>query len=273
VRISPVNPRLQNAQTDDDLAELEAMIAAVGQHNPVTVRRLVGDPEHDFELIAGSRRHLVISRRRAAGSTDLLKAIAIDCDDVEAARIADAENRGREPISAYERALFLRHQLTHYGSQSALAAAMMIERALLNRLLLLAEWPDWLLVAWPDPRDISAYDAGVVGPRLRNAALRDKLRDAAARIADEQQRLRAEKQPLLTPTEVRRRLLDATSSKPSHRMLRRPNGDVAVVVRSQTREGMLLYVKVGDEVLQRRIIDSLHVSVNQALHERSCGRL
>jgi ParB family chromosome partitioning protein len=230
------------------------------------------DPDHDYEIVAGSRRHRVISRLRAAGRDMLLKAIVLDCSDEEAALAADAENRGRSPISAYERARFLRARLPHYGSQAELASAYRLDRALLNRLLMLAEWPDWLLSAWPDPRDISAYDAGIISPRLRKTTTRGALEAAACSLAEEQRRRREQSQPLLSTTEVRRRLLDATSPRPALRELRRVNGDVVLVVRSQTREGMLLYVSVGDATLQEQIIGKLHILLNQALHDRDLDR-
>ncbi len=39
-----------------DMADLAASIEEIGQHTPIVVKEIVGDPKHDYELVDGERR-------------------------------------------------------------------------------------------------------------------------------------------------------------------------------------------------------------------------
>jgi ParB family transcriptional regulator, chromosome partitioning protein len=85
---------------------------------PAVVRRVEGDPLHDYEVIAGTRRHWWISWLRANNYPDMVFLAQVQVlDDESAFRLADLENRARKDVSDLERARNYANALeNHYGS-------------------------------------------------------------------------------------------------------------------------------------------------------------
>lgn len=100
------NPRHQDSLTEHNCRDLiDAILAENGQKVPAIVRRVDNDPEHDYEVIAGSRRHFAITWLRANSYPDMLfLAQVYTLDDEAAFRISDIENRARKDVSDFERA-------------------------------------------------------------------------------------------------------------------------------------------------------------------------
>src|SRR3546814_15754519 len=72
---------------------------------PAIVRRVRGEPDYDFEVICGARRHWLIRWLRSHNYPDFRFLVDIrELSDEEAFRIADIENRAREDLSHLERA-------------------------------------------------------------------------------------------------------------------------------------------------------------------------
>jgi ParB family chromosome partitioning protein len=60
---------------------------------PAVVRRVEGDPDHDYEVIAGTRRHWSIRWLRANSYPDMMFVAQVaQLDDEAAFRLADIEN-------------------------------------------------------------------------------------------------------------------------------------------------------------------------------------
>jgi len=271
VRVGGINPRAYDELAEKDVRELADMMRTVGQTTAILVRRIYDDPNFEFELIAGARRHKAGSLVRAEGKEHadfLLRAEVIEADDAEAARLAEAENRARVGISAHERGTFLKHRLEHdySGVQRALAEAMTIETGLLSRLIALAEWDERFVSAWGDRRLVTVQDAVAIEKHYSDASKRTALLDEAARIAAEQDDKRRDGKAYIRPTEVRRRLLDAIGARKAEVI----NADAAgakgiplLVVRSKTKKGLSLYVHEGDEVRQKAIVAALQKALEK----------
>src|SRR3546814_12241893 len=78
---------------------IESMIAQGRQEMPAIVRRVGNDPDHDFEVISGARRHWSVSWLREHNYPDIRYLVEIrNLTDEQAFRISDLENReiGRE---------------------------------------------------------------------------------------------------------------------------------------------------------------------------------
>src|SRR3546814_19921862 len=75
-------------------------------------------PDHDYEVIAGTRRHWSISWLRANSYSDMMFVAQVaQLDDEAAFRLADLENRARKDVSDLERARNYADALkAHYGS-------------------------------------------------------------------------------------------------------------------------------------------------------------
>ena len=106
-RIWPGNARRYELLTYEACQELiDSIIVEGGQKLPAIVRRLKDDPDHDYEVISGSRRHWAVTWLRANNYPDMVFLVQPEIITDEAAfRLADLENRVRDDISAYERAL------------------------------------------------------------------------------------------------------------------------------------------------------------------------
>src|SRR3546814_19225205 len=85
---------------------------------PAIVRRVRGEPDYDFEVICGARRHWSISWLRSHNYPDFRFLVDIrELSDEEAFRIADIENRAREDLSDLERARDYRSEERRVGKE------------------------------------------------------------------------------------------------------------------------------------------------------------
>ena len=134
--------RLSEAAVQD---LIDSILAEGGQKVPVVVRHVTGDPAHDYEVIAGTRRHFAIRWLRANNYPEMkLLAQVADLDDEAAFRLADIENRARKDVSDIERARNYAAALeSHYGGK----AVRMAERLKLSK-----GWLSKMLKAASDPR-------------------------------------------------------------------------------------------------------------------------
>lgn len=97
-----------------------------------------------FEVICGARRHFAVSWLRANNYPQfryLVEERALT--DEEAFRLADIENRDREDLSDYERAVDYAQALERYygGRQKTMATRLEVSEAWLSRYLQLAKLP------------------------------------------------------------------------------------------------------------------------------------
>jgi ParB family chromosome partitioning protein len=213
VRIWPGNPRLQE-QLDEESARdlIDSIIAEGGLKVPVVVRRLDDDPEHDYELIAGTRRHFAIRWLRANSYPDMrLLAQLVDWNDEAAFRFADIENRARADISDLERARSYAQALeAHYGGhQSRMAERLHISKGWLSKLLRVASIPDEIVQGFAKPSDVELKPAYALAQLLDDAGRRRAIVEEARRIAEEQSAARRSGRPALSGPEVFRRLAQA----------------------------------------------------------------
>ena len=96
VRVWPGNARAYDRLTEASCRELiDSLIAEGGQRVPAVVRRVEGDATHDYEVIAGTRRHWAVSWLRANNYPDMLFLAQVERLDDEA-----ASNDTHLPISS-----------------------------------------------------------------------------------------------------------------------------------------------------------------------------
>jgi ParB family transcriptional regulator, chromosome partitioning protein len=154
VRVWAGNARLQKQLSADNCRDLiDSIIAEGGQKVPAVVRRLEGNAEHDYEVIAGTRRHFAINWLRGNSYPDMkFLAVAAEMDDEAAFRLADIENRARKDVSDIERARNYRDALaSHYGGhQTRMAERLKISKGWLSKMLKVASLPEDLLSCFPD---------------------------------------------------------------------------------------------------------------------------
>jgi ParB family chromosome partitioning protein len=274
VRIWPGNARHQASLTEDSCRDLiDSILAEGGQKVPVVVRRLNDDPEHDYELIAGTRRHWTISWLRANNYPDtLLLAQVHNLDDESAFRLADLENRARRDVSDFERARNYRHALkTFYNDrQNRMAERLNLSRGWLSKMLTVAAMPDWAVAAFASPADIQLKVCYGLAQRL--AALTNdspqalkKVKAEAAALAAEQAQRRKTGQPVVPSSDVVRRLMSASQETTGEgdTLFRADSvhGRLAVSVLSANRNGATVRIHAGsgasDEEIVSLVADAL----------------
>ena len=168
---------------------LESLRAQNAQEFPAIVRRVHGDPEHDYEVICGARRHWSVSYLRRVEHRDIKFLIEErDLDDEAAFRLSDVENRSRLDICDYERAQDYREAVeTYYGGVAKrMAERLEVSQTWLSRFLDLAKLPKDVVSAFGDVLELKEYYARELKPLLASDPTRSKVMAAARRLAAEQ---------------------------------------------------------------------------------------
>ena len=197
-----------NEQNCADL--IESLKAQGRQEFPAIVRRVRGEPDIDFEVICGARRHWTVSWLRAHNYTDFRYLVEVrELTDEEAFRVSDLENRARNDLSDIERARdYLRALGRYYGGrQKDMAQRMDKSEAWLSRYLELAKLPAVLINAFDDPHALTIKHVTLLKPLLKPEDRGRRVRETAAKLAEKKGQ-----GPALTPRDVLRLL--ATAADP-----------------------------------------------------------
>ena len=200
---------------------IESILAQGRQEVPAIVRRVAGDPAHDFEVICGARRHWAVSWLRANNHPEIRYLVEIrDLTDEQAFRVSDLENRARADLSDIERARdYLRALDLYYGGrQKDMARRLNQSEAWLSRYLDLARLPEELLAAFADPFELRLSHIGALKPLLKPETRRAVVLAEAQRLAAPRRDGRGG--AVLSPPEVIRAL--AAVAYPSERKLVAP---------------------------------------------------
>jgi ParB family transcriptional regulator, chromosome partitioning protein len=149
---------------------IESIKAQGKQEVPAIVRRIQGDPDHEFEVICGARRHWSVSWLREHNYPNIRYLVEVrELTDEEAFRVSDLENRAREDLTDYERARdYLRALETYYGGvQKDMAERLSVTPSWLSRYLDLARLPDELVMAFASPHDLRIKHVTQLKPLLK----------------------------------------------------------------------------------------------------------
>jgi ParB family chromosome partitioning protein len=164
---------------------IESFKAQGRQEVPAIVRRVHGDPNIDFEVICGARRHWTVSWLRSHNYPEFRFLVEVrDLTDEEAFRVSDIENRARADLSDVERARdYLRALERHYeGRQKTMAQRLNVSEAWLSRYLDLARLPAELIEAFPDPHELKIKHVTLLKPLLKPEDRRDRVLERAAEL-------------------------------------------------------------------------------------------
>ncbi len=231
--------------TEDNCRDLIDGIKAQGQQEfPAIVRRLSGE-EHEFEVICGARRHFAVSWLRAHNYPQFRYLVEVrDLTDEEAFRLADIENRDREDISDYERAVDYAEAIRLYydGSQKAMAERLEVSPPWLSRYLVLAKMPEEILDAFASKRDIKERHARALKPLLSAPDQAAGVMDEAIHIAGVQKRAAKGQGGYVEAADVFKRLVAAGNPKPktpkvkTGTLYRRSAGERGIMVKKRGKQ-------------------------------------
>ncbi|BEV12887.1 ParB/RepB/Spo0J family partition protein (plasmid) [Asticcacaulis sp. DW145] len=267
VRIWAGNPRHQESLNEANCRELiDAILAEGGQKVPAVVRRVDNDPEHDYEVIAGSRRHWAISWLRANNYPDMMfLAQVYALDDESAFRISDIENRARKDVSDFERArTYLAALDQHYGGkQVRMAERLRLSKGWLSKMLSVGALPAWAVAAFASPADIQLATCYPLAQRIQSleAANDTELLPLMKYAAEEVAKLQASVRggPSIPAAEVVRQLMtvDAPAAAEDRSLLTlpAPSGRPALSIMSSNRNGVSLRLHAGSGASARELTD------------------
>lgn len=252
VRIWPGNARSYVHLTEASCRELiDSIIAEGGQKVPAVVRRVEGDAAHDYEVIAGTRRHWSISWLRAHSYPDMMFVAQVATLDDEAAfRLADLENRARADVSDLERARNYAAALkTHYGNHaSRMAERLKLSKGWLSKMLRVAALPDTIVAAFASPGDVQLKGGYALAQALDDRTDAAVIGGEAKALVREQQQRRDKGLPPIPAADVLRRLIDAPKRGQEAKdrfVWTTPHGRVAVTAQTINRQGVTLRLHAG----------------------------
>lgn len=262
VRIWPGNARSYQHLTEESCRELiDSLIAEGGQKVPAVVRRIDGDPTHDFEVIAGTRRHWSISWLRAHSYPEMqFVAHVANLDDEAAFRLADLENRARKDVSDLERARNYADALkTHYSSHlTRMSERLKVSKGWLSKMVKVANIPDAVIEAFASPTDVQLKPAYALALALDDKVAAMAIHGVAFALAREQAARRDQGIAPYPSADVLRRLLDAPSGPsdtPAPFTWTTPHGRPGLSIQSSNRQGVTIRLHAGsgagtDELLE-----------------------
>ena len=278
VRIWAGNARLYQHLTEENCRELiDSIIAEGGQKVPAVMRRIEGDPDHDYEVIAGTRRHFSISWLRGHSYPDMMFVAQVaQLDDEAAFRLADLENRARKDVTDLERARNYAQALhTHYGSHlTRMAERLKLSKGWLSKMIKVAGISDDIVAAFASPADIQLKPAYILTQALDDRAAAPAIEAEAEELATTQQERRDAGEPLIPAAEVMKRLLDAPKVKRTEVRAEpftwtTPHGRPALTVQSVNRQGVTIRLHAGSGA----DVDTLAMALREALtHLEQQGR-
>jgi len=266
VRIWPGNARHYAHLSEENCRELiDSIVAEGGQKVPAVVRRVEGDPDHDYEVIAGTRRHWSISWLRSHSYPDMQFVAQVALLDDEAAfRLADLENRARKDVSDLERARNYAHALKdHYGQHlTRMAERLKLSKGWLSKMIKVAGIPDSVIDAFASPADVQLKPAYALAQALDNAQAAPAILAAAKALKAEQAALRRAGSPALPAADVLRRLLDAPRAQRSEPaatpfVAASRYGRPALSVQSVNRQGVTIRLHAGSGADTEALVQAL----------------
>ncbi|WP_147127746.1 ParB/RepB/Spo0J family partition protein [Shimia ponticola] len=255
--------------TEENCRDLIDGIRAQGRQEFAAIVRPIDDPNYSYEVICGARRHFAVSWLRANTYTQFKYLIDVrEMSDEEAFRLADIENRDREDISDFERAIDYADAIERYygGKQKAMAERLEVSPPWLSRYLQLAKLPADIVNAFATIRDIKERHARDLKPIISDPEANTRVLEAARVLGAEQARARSGKGRLLDGPEVMKRLKAAARPPAPPKQedgteYSRSTHDTPILVRHRGRKTVIEF----DSTLSN---DALSAALGQFLEER-----
>jgi ParB family chromosome partitioning protein len=274
VRIWPGNARAYAHLSEENCRELiDSIIAEGGQKVPAVVRRIEGDPDYDYEVIAGTRRHWSISWLRAHSYPDVqfVAQVAI-LDDEAAFRLADLENRARKDVSDLERARNYAEALkAHYGNHlTRMAERLKVSKGWLSKMLRVAALPEPVIAAFASPADVALKPGYALAQALDDKEAAKAILGAAGQLAKQQAARRAAGELPYPAAEVIRRLLEAPKAAreaPEPFVWTTPHGRPGLSVQSANRQGVTIRLHSGSGADTEQLVDAFREALAQLERE------
>ncbi len=151
--------------TKERCLDLIVSIHRNGQIEPAIVRKIEGDPDHDYEIICGVRRWFACTQ---IPNQKFLVCVT-DADDKTCMILMHSENADSKDISEFERAFSFAQQMKSgvFKNQTEMADAMGVSQGTISKMIKAAEIfeHEWIRALFHNKLDISvkhAYNLSVL---------------------------------------------------------------------------------------------------------------
>ena len=215
-RVWPRHNRFYDHLDETRCTDLIDSIRTEGRQLQPAIVREIGEPADDgvrFEVIAGARRHWAVSWLRRVEKLDIPYFIEVrEMSDEQAFLLSDSENRDRQDLSDYERALDYKRALYDFyeGRVATLCMKLSLSRQHLYRLLFLADLPEVVIEALGGFLEVNERMIRPLKPLIEDENERRALLTRAESLAEEQRAARSSQRPGVEPASAMRRLLAKT---------------------------------------------------------------
>ncbi len=248
---------------DDSCKELVDGIKSAGrQELPALARKLDNDPDFEYEVIYGARRHWAISWLRANNYPDFKYLIEVrDISDEECFRLNDMENRDREDVSDYERAVnYARAKDRYYGGvASRMAERIGYTNANLSYLLSLVELPEEIKDAFHDVRNIQINHGRKLTRLLKQPSSKKAIINNAKDIAKAQAERKAKGEKLLDGASVTASLTkEKKKPEAPKKLYAASNGKASVEIHNRGKNYFKLTLNLADDASAEDIKDAFN---------------
>lgn len=222
------------------------------QEFPGIVRLIDGEGEIKYEIICGVRRFWAANY---LGWKYFVEIRALS--DEEAFRLSDIENRAREDITDYERALDYKNALGHYyQNQVQMASRLEVSTSWLSRYLDIADLPEAIVKAYKDITEIKVIHARKLKPYLVDTIANRPIRESILQKAAELQGQGYD------GTKVINELLSAVKPKTNRAALKKThnsvNGLVNVQIQKRKDKKLVLLIDKKTNSSKEDIIELLN---------------
>lgn len=229
------------------------------QEFPGIVRLIDGEGEIKYEIICGVRRFWTCQYLGWKYFIEIR-----DLSDEEAFRLSDIENRAREDISDYERALDYKKALGHYyQNQVQMANRLEVTPSWLSRYLDIADLPDEIVKAYRDVTEIKVIHARKLKPHLNDTIKNRSTKESIIQRALELQgkdfdgtKIIAELMKAVKPETVLRTRKDQHTSK---------NGFVTIRIQKRKDKKIELLIDKKDKGTKEDVVSLLNVVIENYL--------
>jgi ParB family transcriptional regulator, chromosome partitioning protein len=247
---------------------IEGFRAMGKQEFPTIVREVRDDPNYDYEVVCGARRHWTASY---LGWRLLIE--VRELTDEEAFRLSDVENRDRKDISDYERACDYKEALQrYYLSQKQMATRLEVSEPWLSRYLDLAELPKEIVEAYGDITEIKVQHARELKPLLKDKAARELVLAKAREAVTEQQAVCEGSRQLMSGTQVLKTLMNAARQRrvkkdgPLAEYQAKATGKTFMVVDRKGRIDLLLTICSASGASKEEILNACRQTLDTFLN-------
>lgn len=274
VRIWHGNARSYEMLDYENTHDLTTSIRAEGQRVPVIVRRVHKDPAHDYELIAGTRRHWAVSwlRKREGHDVLLLAEVGV-ISDAEAFRISDLENRARRDVTDLERArnyVWALEELFE-GHQAKMAGALGVHSSWLSKILAVGRIPDEVVKAFASPSDIKIKPGYALAAALAQGHRAKGILKRAAELASFEAN-RVSERPL-TPAKVVHRLLNDPPQLPTREPVEwhSRTGRPCLTLQKRDANGLVIRVHLHSDADEEETVAAFRTALKHLSPEQRGG--